>query len=38
MPVELVRASLTKAPLTRDYKAGWRFYQEPGIQTESRTK
>jgi len=38
MPVELVRASLTKAPLTRDYKAEWKFYQEPGIQTESRTK
>jgi uncharacterized protein (DUF885 family) len=30
MPVELVRASLTKAPLTRDYKAAWRFYQAPG--------
>ncbi|MGH9314948.1 MAG: DUF885 domain-containing protein [Vicinamibacterales bacterium] len=29
MPVEMVRASLTKAPLTRDYKAGWRFYREP---------
>jgi uncharacterized protein (DUF885 family) len=33
MPVELVRASLTKAPLTKDYKAGWRFYQEPGVQS-----
>jgi len=37
MPVELVRASLAKTPLTRDYKAGWKFYQEPRIQnTESR--
>jgi uncharacterized protein (DUF885 family) len=37
MPVELVRASLTKAPLTRDYKAGWKFYSESGIQkTDSR--
>ncbi|HEU5263986.1 MAG TPA: DUF885 family protein, partial [Gaiellaceae bacterium] len=33
MPVELVRASLTKSPLTRDYKAGWRFYQDPATQT-----
>jgi uncharacterized protein (DUF885 family) len=37
MPVELVRASLAKTPLTRTYKAGWKFYQEPEIQnTESR--
>ncbi|MGH9347256.1 MAG: DUF885 family protein [Vicinamibacterales bacterium] len=25
MPVEMVRALLTNQPLTRDYKAGWRF-------------
>jgi uncharacterized protein (DUF885 family) len=28
MPVELVRARLTNAPLTADYTAGWRFYGE----------
>jgi uncharacterized protein (DUF885 family) len=39
MPVELVRASLAKTPLTRTYKAGWKFYQEPGIQnTDSRAR
>ncbi len=26
IPVEMVRAILTKQPLTRDFKAGWRFY------------
>jgi uncharacterized protein (DUF885 family) len=26
MPIEMVRASLTKQPLTRDYKANWKFY------------
>jgi len=26
MPVELIRASLTKQPLTRDYSASWKFY------------
>jgi uncharacterized protein (DUF885 family) len=26
MPVEMVRASLIKQPLTRDYKASWKFY------------
>jgi uncharacterized protein (DUF885 family) len=37
MPVEMVRASLTKTPLSRDYTARWKFYREPGIQnTESR--
>ncbi len=37
MPVELVRASLAKTPLTRAYKAGWKFYSESRIQnTESR--
>ncbi len=36
MPVELVRASLAKTPLTRTYKAGWKFYSESRIQnTES---
>jgi len=28
MPVELVRASLTNQPLTREFKTGWRFYGE----------
>lgn len=28
MPVELVRARMLNAPLTRDYKASWRFYPE----------
>ena len=27
MPVELVRARLTKQPLTRDYKTKWNFYK-----------
>jgi precorrin-6B methylase 2 len=37
MPVEMVRASLVTVPLRRDYKAGWKFYQEPGGRTsESR--
>ena len=26
MPIEMVRASLTKQKLTRDYKANWKFY------------
>ncbi len=26
IPIALVRASLTKQPLTRDYRADWRFY------------
>lgn len=26
IPVELIRADLTNQPLTRDYKASWRFY------------
>ena len=25
IPIEMVRASLTKQPLTRDYKTNWRF-------------
>jgi uncharacterized protein (DUF885 family) len=29
IPVEMIRASLTKQPLTRDYKSSWRFYGEP---------
>lgn len=28
MPVELVRARMLNTPLTRDYKANWRFYPE----------
>lgn len=28
MPVELVRARMLSVPLTRDYKASWRFYPE----------
>jgi uncharacterized protein (DUF885 family) len=26
MPVEMVRARMLGTPLTRDYKASWRFY------------
>jgi uncharacterized protein (DUF885 family) len=29
IPVEMIRISLTNAPLTRDYRSTWRFY--PGI-------
>jgi uncharacterized protein (DUF885 family) len=29
IPVEMIRASLTRQPLTRDYKSNWRFYGEP---------
>ncbi len=28
MPVEMVRAILTKQPLTRDFKTSWRFYKK----------
>jgi uncharacterized protein (DUF885 family) len=28
MPVEMVRARMLNVPLTRDYKASWRFYPE----------
>jgi uncharacterized protein (DUF885 family) len=30
IPIALVRAALTEEPLTRDYKANWRFYGDPG--------
>ena len=33
MPVEMVRASLTGQPLTRDYKARWKFYEAPRVQS-----
>ncbi len=29
MPIEPIRANLTKQPLTREYKSNWRFYGEP---------
>jgi len=29
MPVELVRASLTKQNLSKDFSSTWRFYGEP---------
>lgn len=29
MPVELLRALLTKTPLSRDFEASWRFYDSP---------
>ena len=32
MPVELVRASLTSQPLSEDYRANWRFYDNPGVR------
>lgn len=28
IPIEMVRASLSNAPLTRDFKAAWKFYGE----------
>jgi hypothetical protein len=28
MPVEMVRARIAGLPLTRDYEAQWRFYEE----------
>jgi uncharacterized protein (DUF885 family) len=27
IPVEMIRAALTKQPLTRDFKTGWRFWE-----------
>jgi len=27
IPVEMVRAILTKQPLTRDFKTSWRYYK-----------
>jgi hypothetical protein len=29
MPIEMVRARLTKQTLTPDYKSNWRFYDDP---------
>jgi len=29
MPVEMVRARLTRQPLTRDYRSQWRFAGDP---------
>ena len=29
MPVEMVRARLTRQPLTRDYQSSWRFDGNP---------
>ena len=29
IPVELLRAVLTGATLTRDYRTAWRFYGDP---------
>jgi uncharacterized protein (DUF885 family) len=29
IPVELIRADLTNQPLTRDFRASWRFYDLP---------
>ena len=31
MPVEMIRAILTKQPLDKDYTAKWRFYDESGV-------
>ena len=28
IPIEMVRAALSNAPLTRDFKAEWKFYGE----------
>jgi uncharacterized protein (DUF885 family) len=30
MPVEMVRASLTSQPMSEDYRANWRFYDDTG--------
>jgi uncharacterized protein (DUF885 family) len=27
IPIDLIRASLTNTPLSRDYQSKWRFYQ-----------
>ena len=32
MPIEMVRALLTNQPLTRDYRAQWKFYGDVGGQ------
>jgi uncharacterized protein (DUF885 family) len=29
IPIEMIRASLTSQPLTRDFKARWKFYGDP---------
>lgn len=34
IPLELIRASLLGTKLTRDYKAGWRFYDEAELRRE----
>jgi len=28
MPIEMLRARLSEAPLTRDYQSNWRFYED----------
>jgi uncharacterized protein (DUF885 family) len=30
VPIEMIRASLTRQPLARDFTTKWRFYDEPG--------
>ena len=30
IPVELIRASLRRLPLARDFRTNWRFYEQPG--------
>ncbi|ANI89092.1 X-Pro dipeptidyl-peptidase [Arachidicoccus ginsenosidimutans] len=32
MPIEMIRAILTKQPLSKDYQAHWRFYDESGVE------
>jgi uncharacterized protein (DUF885 family) len=34
IPVEMVRAQVTKHPLTRDWKSQWRFYDPQGAAVE----
>jgi hypothetical protein len=34
MPIEMVRARMADIPLTRDYRANWRFYPGVGPRTE----
>lgn len=32
MPVEMIRAILTRRPLTKDYQSHWRFYEESAVK------
>jgi hypothetical protein len=34
IPIDMMRALLTTQPLSRDYKAQWRFYELPGGKSQ----